>query len=87
MKDEETSELVHWHCEKCKIRIAVIDKEESELRLRYKDLVIKLNWSDEPCDNDTVNVLCRRCAWSNIVTRKQLKSGLVNGPVDHSVKK
>ncbi len=87
MKDEDTSGLVHWHCEKCKIRIAVIDKEESELRLRYKDLVIKLNWSDEPCDNDTVNVLCRRCAWSNIVTRKQLKSGFVNGPVDHSVKK
>jgi len=87
MENENTTELVHWHCEKCKIRIAVIDKDESELRLRYKDLVIKLSWSDEPCDNDTLDVLCRCCAWSNIVTRKQLKSGQVNGPVENARKK
>jgi hypothetical protein len=87
MENENTTELVHWHCEKCRIRIAVIDKDESELRLRYKDLVIKLSWSDEPGDNDTLDVLCRRCAWSNILTRKQLKTGAVNRPVEDAQKK
>ena len=77
MENENTSNLVHWHCEKCRIRIAVIDKEEQELRLRYKDLVVKLNWSDEEGETDRFSVLCRRCAWNNVLTRKQLKNGTV----------
>ena len=73
----DTNDLVHWHCEKCRIRIAVIDKEEQELRLRYKDLVVKLAWSDEQGDNDRFSGLCRRCAWENTLTREQLKIGTV----------
>ena len=83
MEKENTSELVHWHCEKCRIRIAVIDKAEQELRLRYKDLVVKLNWSDEPGEQDRFSVLCRRCAWNNTLTRQQLK----NGTVEHDRQK
>lgn len=76
-KSTDTNQLVHWHCEKCRIRIAVIDKEESELRLRYKDLVVKLAWSEEPGKQDRFSVLCRRCAWENTLTREQLKIGSV----------
>lgn len=72
---ENTNELIHWHCQKCNIRLAVIDTIESELRLRYKDLVVVFKWSEEQCDNDQFSVLCRRCAWNNALTRKQLKTG------------
>ena len=74
-KTDPSIDLVQWHCKKCKIRLAVIDPLESELRLRYKDLVVVLKWSDEHCDNDQFSVLCRRCAWNNAITRKQLKNG------------
>ena len=73
----DTNDLVHWHCEKCRIRLAVIDKAEQELRLRYKDLVVKLAWSDEKGNNDRFSVLCRRCAWEYTLTREQLKIGTV----------
>lgn len=78
MEDTDNKNLIHWHCQKCKIRIAVVDTIEKELRLRYKDLVIKFTWSDEHGEQDKISVLCRRCAWNNELTRKQLKNNTID---------
>ena len=76
-KDEDkvkdiSGDLVHWHCEKCSIRIGVIDLAEKQIRIRYKDLVIYYEWKTKESIEDRIVILCRRCAWNNVKTKKEL---------------
>jgi len=74
---EETKEidnnLEHWHCEKCSIRIGVVDLKEKQIRIRYKDLVLYYDWIDQSGNQDKLTVLCRRCGWMNSQTKNQLQ--------------
>ena len=70
-KDFEDN-LEHWHCEKCKIRIGVVDKEEQQIRVRYKDLVVLYDWKGISKNEDELKIICRRCAWMNTKKRVDL---------------
>lgn len=77
MSNEEKEELnsdnlSHWHCEKCKIRIGVVDLKEKQIRIRYKDLVLYYDWKDQGSYKDKVTVLCRRCGWLNYKSKEEL---------------
>tara|TARA_B100001758_G_C18133742_1_gene465254 strand:+ start:242 stop:514 length:273 start_codon:yes stop_codon:yes gene_type:complete len=76
MENEQKRKLENWNCEKCNIRIGVIDPEAKQLRIRYKDFVLAWEWScsigsENPVD-DKISLLCRRCAWVNEKTRSEL---------------
>ena len=67
--------LENWNCEKCDIRIGVVDPEARQVRIRYKDFVLSWEWCDDVVSgsqSDKVSLLCRRCAWVNTKTREEL---------------
>ena len=69
---DNNENLIHWHCEKCNIRIGVVDILEQEIRIRYKDLVLYYAYDSEKSDRDKLTVLCRRCGWLNSKNKQQL---------------
>lgn len=50
-----------WLCKKCGSRIGILDEENKDVRIRYKDFV--LYWT--PAKNSVLTVVCRSCSYQN----------------------
>ena len=81
MNNQNERKLINWNCEKCNIRIGVVDPEAKQLRIRYKDLVLTWGWCAEAsAKDDKITILCRRCAWQNEKTRVALTQTVLPTP-------
>ena len=59
-----------WICEKCKFKLAVIDVNNKEIRVRYKDLYL---WN-KMSKGGEIKIICRGCSHINILFEKDINN-------------
>ena len=59
-----------WVCEKCKFKLAVVDVEKKEVRVRHKDFFI---WN-KIGKNGKVKIICRGCSFLNELTENDINN-------------